>query len=68
MNLYLFRASTPAVFIDPAELKEEKSRISRWWKSVKRNTENYKRHILCMLIFYSITIALVVERALCKLL
>uniref|UniRef100_F6S5Z8 NAD(P)H oxidase (H2O2-forming) n=1 Tax=Ciona intestinalis TaxID=7719 RepID=F6S5Z8_CIOIN len=32
-------------------------------KSLKKNVENYRRHIFCMVIFYGITIALLVERA-----
>uniref|UniRef100_H2ZJI9 NAD(P)H oxidase (H2O2-forming) n=1 Tax=Ciona savignyi TaxID=51511 RepID=H2ZJI9_CIOSA len=44
----------------------EKTWFARTWKYIKRNVENYRRHIFCMVIFYGVTIALVVERATCK--
>uniref|UniRef100_H2ZJJ3 NAD(P)H oxidase (H2O2-forming) n=1 Tax=Ciona savignyi TaxID=51511 RepID=H2ZJJ3_CIOSA len=47
-------------------LYEEKTWFARTWKYIKRNVENYRRHIFCMVIFYGVTIALVVERATCK--
>uniref|UniRef100_H2ZJJ0 NAD(P)H oxidase (H2O2-forming) n=1 Tax=Ciona savignyi TaxID=51511 RepID=H2ZJJ0_CIOSA len=54
------------VFSEATVLYEEKTWFARTWKYIKRNVENYRRHIFCMVIFYGVTIALVVERATCK--
>ena len=40
--------------------------LKRKWKSLKRYVENYRRHIICMLVFYGITVAVVLERAMCE--
>ncbi|XP_078488222.1 dual oxidase 2 isoform X1 [Ciona intestinalis] len=55
--------SNGKVFSDATVSHEEKTWFARTWKYLKRNVENYRRHIFCMVIFYGITIALVVERA-----
>ena len=66
INFHLNIRSTNTVFSEPETLLEEKNRWKRWLQTMKRTVENYRRHILCMVVFYSVTVALVVERALCK--
>ncbi|CAK8698108.1 unnamed protein product [Clavelina lepadiformis] len=50
-------------YVDAVVDPEDKTFFGRRWKSLRRSIENYRRHILCMVIFYGITIALMVERA-----
>lgn len=48
---------------DAIKSKEEKQVWRRWMRSVKRYVENYRRHIFCLVLFYSVTVVLMVERA-----
>jgi len=51
------------LFSEATREKEESNIIKRKWKRLKRNVENYRRHIICMVVFYGVTIAVVLERA-----
>ncbi|XP_051976031.1 dual oxidase 1-like [Xyrauchen texanus] len=57
-----FGLSTPKVYVRPQRERYNRNRVQQYIQQFKRFVENYRRHIVCMVIIYGITAGLALER------
>ncbi|XP_051545343.1 dual oxidase 1-like [Myxocyprinus asiaticus] len=57
-----FGLSNPKVYVRPQRERYNRNRVQQCIQQLKRFVENYRRHIVCMVIIYSITAGLALER------
>uniref|UniRef100_A0A4W3I6Q5 NAD(P)H oxidase (H2O2-forming) n=1 Tax=Callorhinchus milii TaxID=7868 RepID=A0A4W3I6Q5_CALMI len=61
--IHLFNSSRPRPYTEAKREKYNRSKVHQKVQQFKRFIENYRRHIVCVLIFYGIAAGLFVERA-----
>ncbi|ROL46637.1 Dual oxidase 1 [Anabarilius grahami] len=54
--------SNPKVYVRPQRERYNKNPVQKWIQQFKRFIENYRRHIICVVITYGITVGLALER------
>ncbi|XP_016133248.1 dual oxidase 1-like [Sinocyclocheilus grahami] len=54
--------SNPQVYVRPQRERYNRNPVQQWIQQFKRFIENYRRHIICMVIIYGITAGLALER------
>lgn len=54
--------SNPKVYVRPQRERYNRNPVKQWIQQFKRFIENYRRHIICMVIIYGITAGLGLER------
>lgn len=58
--------SKPKVYVRPQRERYNRNPVQKWIQQFKRFIENYRRHIICVVITYGITVGLALERCYCK--
>uniref|UniRef100_A0A8C1P3W1 NAD(P)H oxidase (H2O2-forming) n=1 Tax=Cyprinus carpio TaxID=7962 RepID=A0A8C1P3W1_CYPCA len=66
-NMFLFslvriEQSNPKVYVRPQRERYNRNPVQQWIQQFKRFIENYRRHIICIVIIYGITAGLALER------
>ncbi|XP_016342271.1 dual oxidase 1-like [Sinocyclocheilus anshuiensis] len=54
--------SNPKVYVRPQRERYNRNPVQQWIQQFKRFIENYRRHIICVVIIYGITAGLALER------
>uniref|UniRef100_A0A8C1ELS4 NAD(P)H oxidase (H2O2-forming) n=1 Tax=Cyprinus carpio carpio TaxID=630221 RepID=A0A8C1ELS4_CYPCA len=54
--------SNPKVYVRPQRERYNRNPVQQWIQQFKRFIENYRRHIICIVIIYGITAGLALER------
>ncbi|XP_077067339.1 dual oxidase 1 [Siphateles boraxobius] len=54
--------SDPKVYVSPQRERYNRNPVKKWIQQFKRFIENYRRHIICVIIMYGITAGLALER------
>ncbi|KAM4748977.1 dual oxidase 1-like [Rhinophrynus dorsalis] len=58
-----YQLQQPAIYTEAKRAKYESSKVRQKIQQFKRLIENYRRHIVCLVIFYGISLGLFAERA-----
>lgn len=68
MHLNIFRLSikTPNVYVNPKREQYIRNPVQQKIQRFKRFIENYRRHIVCVIIVYGITAGVTLERCYCE--
>uniref|UniRef100_A0A672S836 NAD(P)H oxidase (H2O2-forming) n=1 Tax=Sinocyclocheilus grahami TaxID=75366 RepID=A0A672S836_SINGR len=61
-SLVRIEQSNPQVYVRPQRERYNRNPVQQWIQQFKRFIENYRRHIICMVIIYGITAGLALER------
>uniref|UniRef100_A0A8C1VM45 NAD(P)H oxidase (H2O2-forming) n=1 Tax=Cyprinus carpio TaxID=7962 RepID=A0A8C1VM45_CYPCA len=66
-NMFIFslvriEQSNPKVYVRPQRERYNRNPVQQWIQQFKRFIENYRRHIICIVIIYGITAGLALER------
>lgn len=62
----MYNLNQPRVFTTARREKYESSKVRQKIQQFKRLIENYRRHIVCIVIFYGIAAGLFAERSYCE--
>uniref|UniRef100_A0A8C2FZY3 NAD(P)H oxidase (H2O2-forming) n=1 Tax=Cyprinus carpio TaxID=7962 RepID=A0A8C2FZY3_CYPCA len=61
-SLVRIEQSNPKVYVRPQRERYNRNPVQQWIQQFKRFIENYRRHIICIVIIYGITAGLALER------
>uniref|UniRef100_A0A671NVC6 NAD(P)H oxidase (H2O2-forming) n=1 Tax=Sinocyclocheilus anshuiensis TaxID=1608454 RepID=A0A671NVC6_9TELE len=61
-SLVRIEQSNPKVYVRPQRERYNRNPVQQWIQQFKRFIENYRRHIICVVIIYGITAGLALER------